>query len=229
MDQGRFGRLTLGDAIVKWYRTQEYYDSGAWRGTWQFDGGGALMNQAIHSVDLLLWLMGPVVEVRAMTGLLAHQRIAVEDVALATVAFANGALGVIEASTAVYPGYLKRIEIHGSQGSAMMEEEDIVKWDFAKPAKRDAAIHRAMASRKSGGGGASDPKAIGHHGHARQFQDVLGAIKKGTRPLVDGPEGRRSVELILAIYKAAETGRAVRLPLSADPVLRARKTGVGAL
>jgi predicted dehydrogenase len=235
VEQGRFGRLTQGDAIVKWYRTQEYYDSGAWRGTWQFDGGGALMNQAIHSVDLLLWLMGPAAEVRAMTGLLAHRRIAVEDVALATVAFANGALGVIEASTAVYPGYLKRIEIHGSQGSAMTEEEDIVKWDFARPAKRDAAIQCAMASRGhrrgavvGGGGGASDPKAIGHHGHARQFQDVLSAIKKGTRPLVDGPEGRRSVELILAIYKAAETGRAVKLPLSADPVLRARKSGVPA-
>ncbi len=153
VEQGRFGRLTQGDAIVKWYRTQDYYDSGAWRGTWQFDGGGALMNQAIHSVDLLLWLMGPAVEVRAMTGLLAHQRIAVEDVALATVAFANGALGVIEASTAVYPGYLKRIEIHGSQGSAVMEEEDIVKWDFAKPGQtrrrdppRDGHRRRAAAA-----------------------------------------------------------------------------------
>ena len=158
IEQGRFGRLTVGDAIVKWYRTQAYYDSGAWRGTWELDGGGALMNQAIHSVDLLTWLMGPVVEVRARTGLLAHQRIAVEDVALATVAFANGAMGIIEASTAIYPGYLKRIEIHGSTGSAVMEEEDIVKWDFAKPAKRDAAIHQKMAERKSGGGGAADPE-----------------------------------------------------------------------
>ncbi len=137
--------LTVGDAIVKWYRTQAYYDSGAWRGTWELDGGGALMNQAIHSVDLLTWLMGPVVEVRARTGLLAHERIAVEDVAVATVAFANGAVGIIEASTAIYPGYLKRIEIHGSAGSAVMEEEDIVKWDFAKPAKRDAAIQQKMA------------------------------------------------------------------------------------
>ena len=226
IEQGRFGRLTVGDAIVKWYRNQAYYDSGAWRGTWELDGGGALMNQAIHSVDLLTWLMGPVVEVRARMGLLAHQRIAVEDVALATVAFANGALGVIEASTAVYPGYLKRIEIHGSTGSAMMEEEDIVKWDFAKPVKRDAAIHQRMAEHKSTGGGAADPKAIGHHGHTRQFQDVLGAIKKGTRPLIDGPEGRRSVEIILAIYKASETGRAVALPLPADPPLKARKSGV---
>lgn len=227
VEQGRFGRLTQGDAIVKWHRTQAYYDSGAWRGTWQLDGGGALMNQAIHSVDLLLWLMGPAVEVRAMTGRLAHQRIAVEDVAVATVAFANGALGVIEASTAAYPGYLKRIEIHGSEGSAVLEEEDLVKWDFARPTKRDAAIHRAMAHRKSGGGGAADPKAIGHHGHVRQFCDVLNAIKKGTRPLVDGPEARRSVELILAIYKAAETGRTVRLPLAADPTLKARKSTAG--
>jgi predicted dehydrogenase len=226
IEQGRFGRLTVGDAIVKWYRTQAYYDSGAWRGTWELDGGGALMNQAIHSVDLLTWLMGPVVEIQARTGLLAHERIAVEDVALATVAFANGAMGIIEASTTIYPGYLKRIEIHGSAGSAIMEEEDIIKWDFAKPAKRDAVIHEKMSQRKSTGGGAADPKAIGHHGHTRQFQDVLSAIKKGGKPLVDGPEGRRSVEIILAIYKAAETGRAVKLPLPADPVLKARKSGV---
>jgi UDP-N-acetyl-2-amino-2-deoxyglucuronate dehydrogenase len=227
IDGGRFGRLVVGDAIVKWYRTQQYYDSGAWRGTWELDGGGALMNQAIHSVDLLTWLMGPVVEVRAQTGLLAHQRIAVEDVAMATVTFANGAMGVIEASTAIYPGYLKRIEIHGSEGTAVMEEEDIIKWDFAKPLKRDAAIHQKMAGRQSGGGGAADPKAIGHHGHTRQFQDVLAAIKKSTKPLVDGIEGRRSVEIILAIYKAAETGRAQKLPLAADPVLKSRKVGVG--
>jgi predicted dehydrogenase len=226
VEQGRFGRLTLGDAIVKWHRTQAYYDSSAWRGTWKFDGGGALMNQAIHSVDLLTWLMGPVAEVRARMGLLAHQRIAVEDAALATVEFTSGALGLIEATTAAYPGYLKRIELHGSEGSAVMEEEDIVKWDFAKPSRRDAAIHARMTERKSGGGGAADPKAIGHHGHARQFQDVLTAIKKGTRPLIDGPEGRRSVEIILAIYKAAETGRAVKLPLAADLTLRARRTGM---
>ena len=214
---------------MKWYRPQSYYDSGAWRGTWELDGGGALMNQAIHSVDLLLWLMGPVAEVRARIGLLAHERIAVEDVAQATLAFENGAVGMIEASTAVYPGYLKRIEIHGSAGSAVTEEEDIVKWDFAKQRKRDEAIRAAMAERKSGGGGAADPKAIGHHGHARQFRDVLDAIRKGTPPSLDGREGRRSVELIMAIYKAAETGKAVALPLKSDPALKARKVGVGGL
>ena len=222
----RFGRLTLGDAIVKWYRTQGYYDSGAWRGTWELDGGGALMNQAIHSVDLLTWLMGPIVEVRAQSALLAHERIAVEDTAVATVQFANGALGVIEATTAAYPGYLKRIEIHGAAGSAVLEEEDIIKWDFAESIPDDAAIREAMTNRLSGGGGAADPAAIGHHGHARQFADVLNAIQAGRQPLIDGPEGRRSVEIILAIYKAAETGLAVRLPLAADPELTVRQAGM---
>jgi UDP-N-acetyl-2-amino-2-deoxyglucuronate dehydrogenase len=221
----RFGRLTLGDAYVKWYRSQAYYDSGAWRGTWRLDGGGALMNQAIHSVDLLTWLMGPVAEVRAKTALVAHERIAVEDVALATLQFANGALGVIEASTAVFPGYLKRIEIHGNKGSAVMEEEDLIKWDFEKKSPRDEAILATMADRKSGGGGAADPAAIGHRAHAKQFQNVVQAIRKGTAPAVDGIEGRRSVEIILAIYKSAETGKAVKLPLTGDPQLKARQAG----
>ncbi len=229
IEQGRFGRLTVGDAYVKWYRTQQYYDGGAWRGTWELDGGGALMNQAIHSVDLLTWLMGPVVEIRAQIGLLAHERIAVEDVAMATVRFANGAFGIIEASTAIYPGYLKRIEIHGTTGSAAIEEEDFIKWDFAKRKAADDAILRRMTEHKSGGGGAADPAAIGHHGHAKQFADVVRAIQKGSAPLVDGREGRRSVEIILGIYKSAETGRAVTLPLAGDPSLKARKVGVGGM
>jgi predicted dehydrogenase len=219
----RLGKLTIGDAYVKWFRTQAYYDGGKWRGTWELDGGGALMNQAIHSVDLLTWLMGPVVEIRAQWGTLAHERIAVEDTAVATLRFANGALGVIEATTAAYPGYLKRIELHGSEGSACMEEEDLVKWDFAKPTKADAKIIESMQSKKSTGGGAGDPTAIGHHGHALQFQDMVDAIKKNREPAVNGPEGRRSVEIILAIYKAAETGKPVLLPLDKDPTLAARK------
>jgi len=229
VDAGRFGKLTVGDTIVKWYRSQQYYDSGEWRGTWKLDGGGALMNQAIHSVDLLTWLMGPVVEIRAQFAMLTHERIEVEDTAIATVKFANGALGTIEASTAIYPGYLKRVEIHGSDGSAVLEEEDLVKWDFVKSNRRDATILEAMKKQKSGGGGAADPSAIGHHGHTRQFRDVLSAIKKGTTPAIDGHEGRRSVEIILGIYKAAETGRTVKLPLASDPRLKARKVGVAGL
>ena len=223
VEADRFGRLTLGEAYVKWYRSQAYYDSGAWRGTWELDGGGALMNQAIHCVDLLTWLMGPVVEIRAQTALLAHERIAVEDTAVATLQFENGALGVIEASTAVYPGYLKRIEVHGSEGSAAMEEEDIVAWDFAKSARADAAIKKQMSDRISTSGGASDPTAIGHHGHAALFRNVIGALQGKEELLCDGLEGRRSVEIILAIYKAAETGKAIKLPLTSDPVLQARK------
>lgn len=222
IDKGRFGKLTIGDAYVKWYRTQQYYDSGAWRGTWQLDGGGALMNQAIHSVDLLTWLMGPVSEITAHTATLAHERIEVEDVAMATVKFANGALGVVEATTAAYPGSLKRIEIHGSEGSAVLEEEDITQWEFSKALRSDAALRERMAGKTETGGGAADPAAIGHHGHTALFRDVLRAIKQGDRPLVDGLEGRRSVEIILAIYKAAETGRRVQLPLAGDPTLKAR-------
>ncbi|MEX2176121.1 MAG: Gfo/Idh/MocA family oxidoreductase [Pirellulaceae bacterium] len=225
IDKGRFGKLTMGDAYVKWFRTQEYYDSGAWRGTWKLDGGGALMNQAVHSVDLLLWFMGPAVEVSAYTSTLAHQRIEVEDVAVATVKFANGALGTIEASTATWPGELKRIEISGNAGSAVVREEDLAVWRFAKENKNDEAIRQRMAGRTHTGGGAADPQAIGHHGHTLQFQDVLAAIKKGKQPLIDGPEGRKAVELILAIYKSAEIGKPVKLPLASDPALKARAAG----
>jgi UDP-N-acetyl-2-amino-2-deoxyglucuronate dehydrogenase len=219
VDSQRFGRITLGDAYVKWFRTQQYYDSGAWRGTWALDGGGALMNQAVHTVDLLTWFMGPVAEVQAFTATLAHERIEVEDVCTATLKFASGALGVIEATTAAFPGYLKRIELHGSDGSAVMEEEDIKHWDFAKKTRGDSAVLRQMAHSKSTGGGAADPAAIGHHGHALQIQDFVDAIRKDRNPAVDGPEGRRSVEIILAIYASAKSGKKVSLPLKSDPKL----------
>jgi UDP-N-acetyl-2-amino-2-deoxyglucuronate dehydrogenase len=220
IDAGKFGTLSLGDAYVKWFRTQEYYDSGAWRGTWALDGGGALMNQAIHSVDLLIWLMGPVKSLSAQTATLAHQRIEVEDVATAALKFENGALGVIEATTAAYPGMLKKIEIHGSHGSASIEEEDIKTWEFAKMTAKDKKIAAEFSSRNTTGGGAADPSAIGHAAHAHQFRDVLKSIKQGTQPSIDGAEGRRSVEVILAIYQAAKTNRVVHLPLKKDPVLK---------
>ncbi|HAN96355.1 MAG TPA: oxidoreductase [Planctomycetaceae bacterium] len=223
VEQERFGRLTLGDAYVKWYRSQQYYDSGAWRGTWDLDGGGALMNQAIHSVDLLTWIMGPVTEIAAFTGTLAHERIEVEDTAVATLRFANGALGTIEATTAAFPGSLKRIEIHGDGGSAVLQEEDLTLWEFARPRASDRKIREAMAGRTTTGGGAADPKAIGHHGHAALFKEVVGAIRGGNPLTCDGNEGRRAVEIILGLYKAAETGRRVSFPLTKDPVLAARR------
>ena len=211
VDEGRFGTLTLGDAYVKWFRTQEYYDSGQWRGTWELDGGGALMNQAIHSVDLLLWLMGDVAEVSAQTATLAHERIEVEDVVTASLKFANGALGVIEATTAAFPGMLKKIEIHGNKGSAVIEEEDIKVWEFAQPKDDDQAIIEKYAAMTKSGGGAADPSAIGHAAHAKQISDVIEAIKTGSQLKIDGAEGRRSVEVILAIYEAAKSGSRVSL------------------
>ena len=211
IDQQRFGILTLGDAYVKWFRTQEYYDSGQWRGTWELDGGGALMNQAIHSVDLLLWLMGNVVEVSANCATLAHERIEVEDVVTATLKFENGALGVIEATTAAFPGMLKKIEIHGNKGSAVIEEEDIKVWQFAEEKSDDQAIIEKYASMTETGGGAADPAAIGHAAHAKQFADVVNAINNGTQLKIDGSEGRRSVEVILAIYEAAKSGNRVKI------------------
>ncbi|MGQ0637496.1 MAG: Gfo/Idh/MocA family protein [Planctomycetaceae bacterium] len=215
IDDGRFGRLTMADAYVKWWRTQEYYDSGGWRGTWRLDGGGAYMNQAIHSVDLLQWLMGEVADVAGFTATLAHQRIEVEDTGVAAVRFRNGALGVIEATTSAYPGLLKKTEIHGTQGSAIVEQDDVLLWDFAAPSRRDAAIRRKFARRLRPNGGANDPKAISHAGHRAQLKDFLHAVQTGGRPLVDGGEGRKSVEIILAIYQSAMTGKSIALPLAA--------------
>ena len=210
VEAGRFGKITMGDAYVKWNRTQEYYDSGAWRGTWELDGGGALMNQAIHAVDLLLWLMGPVEEISAMTATMTHERIEVEDVAVANLRFASGALGVIEATTTAYPGALKRIEIIGSHGTAVLEEEDIHTWQFADETEEDSKIRAALAGKTKTGGGAGDPVAIGHHGHTMLFEEVVASINENRPSLLSGHEGRRSVEVICAIYESAKTGQVVK-------------------
>jgi predicted dehydrogenase len=221
IEQKRFGKLTLGDTYVKWWRTQEYYDSGGWRGTWALDGGGAYMNQAIHNVDLIYWFMGDVDEVAAVTDTLAHQRIEVEDVGVAAVRYKSGALGTIEAATSAYPGLLKKTEIHGTQGTVIVEQDDILMWEFAQKSKQDAVIRRKFAKRVSGTGGASDPKAISYVGHMEQIKDFLHALETGGQPLVDGEEGRKSVEIILAIYKSSWTGKHVKLPLTSDPKIPA--------
>lgn len=213
IDDGRFGRLTLGDTYVKWWRTQQYYDGGGWRGTWKLDGGGAFMNQAIHNVDLLQWFMGEVAEVIAFTDTLAHERIEVEDTGVAAVRFRSGALGVLEATTSAFPGLLKRTEIHGVSGSAIVEQDDILLWNFEPASKKDAAIRERFAQKTGGTGGASNPAAISYKGHMEQLKDFVKAIRTGTDPVVNGEEGRKSVEIILAIYKSAQTGRKVTLPL----------------
>jgi UDP-N-acetyl-2-amino-2-deoxyglucuronate dehydrogenase len=211
---GRFGRLTIGDTHVKWWRTQQYYDSGGWRGTWQLDGGGALMNQAIHNVDLLYWLMGEVDTITALTSTLAHERIEVEDTAVASVRFKNGALGVIEAATSAYPGLLKRIEIHGDRGSARVEQDDITLWDFQEKVPSDNEVYAAMAGQSGFKAGASDPRGITHIGHRDQLIDFLEATDDERDATVDGREGRKSVEIIRAIYRSASSGQVVGLPLA---------------
>jgi UDP-N-acetyl-2-amino-2-deoxyglucuronate dehydrogenase len=211
---GRFGRLTLGDTHVKWWRTQDYYDSGGWRGTWQLDGGGALMNQAIHNIDLLCWLMGDVASITALTATLAHARIEVEDTAVASLRFQNGALGMIEAATSAYPGLLKRTEIHGDRGSARVEQDDITLWEFQEKVPSDNEVYAAMAGQSGFKAGASDPRGITHVGHRDQLIDFLHAIDHGHDPAVDGREGRKSVEIIRAIYRSASSGQVVGLPLS---------------
>ena len=207
IDAGRFGRLTLGDTFVKWWRTQEYYDGGGWRGTWALDGGGAFMNQAIHNVDLLCWLMGDVAEIAGFTSTLAHERIEVEDVGVACLKFTNGAIGVMEATTAAWPGLLKKTEIHGSKGTVIIEQDSILRWEFADEKAEDAEIRSRLGANSASSGGASDPKAISFVGHQMQLEDFVAAISTGQQPRVDGAEGRKSVEIILAIYEAARTGR----------------------
>lgn len=213
VEAGRFGRLTLGETTCKWWRSQQYYDEGGWKGTKALDGGGALMNQAIHNVDLLLWMMGPATHIAGFTATLAHERIEVEDTAVACLRFANGALGVIEATTSVFPGLPKTIGVHGDQGTVVIEQEDILRWDFAKALPEDEQIKERFAKKIGASGGASDPAAISHEGHRRQLADFFAAIAEGRPPLVDGREGRRSVEVILAIYRSTVTGSAVELPL----------------
>lgn len=211
VDAGRFGRLTLGEAANKWWRSQQYYDEGGWKGTWALDGGGALMNQAIHNVDLLLWMMGPAASVCGFAATLAHERIEVEDTAVAAIRFRNGALGVILATTSVHPGYPKQIAIHGDKGSAVVEEQDVLRWDFDPPVPADEQVRARFAAKVGASGGAADPKAISHEGHRRQLADFVEAVHANRPPLVDGREGKKAVDLICAIYESNRTGRVVEL------------------
>jgi len=211
IDQGRFGKLILGDAYIKWYRSPAYYASGAWRGTRKLDGGGALMNQGIHQIDLLLWFMGKVKSVRAQTACLAHEGLEVEDIACAILEFENGAMGVIEGSTALWPGHPARVDIHGTDGGAWLQDGDLSYWSFKKRKPIDKKIEAGMHQESLLGSGAGDPLAsLKIEGHRRQIDDFTRAIQQNRPPRIEGSEGRLAVELIEKIYKSAATGRTIR-------------------
>ncbi len=211
LEQGRFGTLSVVDAQVKWFRSQEYYDSVSWRGTWKLDGGGALMNQGIHAIDLLQWFAGPVDELFAYCATLGHERIEVEDTAVVAMKFKNGALGVIEGTTSAYPGFFKKLEICGTTGSVTLEEESITAWQFKDETEADEQIRQHYRNYTSSGGGAQDPKAIGFHGHALVFGDVVQAMREGHDPKITGEEARSSVQIIEAIYESARTHAPVQV------------------
>lgn len=209
VEQGRFGKLALASASLKWWREQSYYDTVAWRGTWALDGGGALMNQGIHVVDLLQWLAGMPSEVFAYSGCAAHAKIEVEDTIAVALKYPNGAMGSIEASTACKPGTAKRIELCGDKGSAVLEDDRIVRWDFDDALPDDEAIR----NRPSGviGGGSRDPRAIGIEGHRILVADLVAAVHEKREPLIPGTEARNAVRLVLAAYTSARSKSAIPL------------------
>jgi UDP-N-acetyl-2-amino-2-deoxyglucuronate dehydrogenase len=193
--QGRLGVVSSAVASVPWWREQSYYDSAAWRGTWALDGGGALLNQGVHTVDLLLWLMGTPVEVFAYTGRVAHERIEVEDVAVATVRFASGAVAVLHATTAGYPGLGVRLAVHGSAGSAILHDDQLEHpAEWVPPAERYGAVK---------------PEDFFVTGHLRQYDDVVEAIETGRPPGVRVEDAVRALATVRAVYVSGTIGRPV--------------------
>jgi len=213
VDSGRLGRLVLGDAIVKWYRTQQYYDSSAWRGTLALDGGGALMNQGVHYLDLLQWVMGPVEHVFARCRTSAHERIEVEDIAVAVLGFKGGAVGVVECATAVYPGLSERLEVTGTGGTAIVEVGELKVRELKDEKGETTPYGGKLASAGGRDQAASSPADIAYRGHREQLADMIQAIESGRRPFIDGAEARKALEIIVAVYESARTGRDVALPL----------------
>ena len=204
VDTGRFGTPVAASAYIKWYRTPDYYRSAPWRGTISLDGGGALINQAIHTVDLLRWIMGPVEALNAFSARRVHSQIEGEDTMVTALRFRSGALGVIEAGTSIYPGFKRRLEISGTEGTAILDGDNITVW-----ALRDGSPNPAPPSREIADGSA-DPMAIDFEGHRRIMDDFAAAIREGRKPLVDGYEGRQSLELVLNAYESARTSGSLR-------------------
>ena len=207
IDQGRFGKMLLASVQMHWFRADEYYSRSNWRGTWAMDGGGALMNQAVHMIDLLLYLNGEPEEVAAFSGTLTHN-IEVEDNLCAAIKYRNGSFGTVEVSTSCAPGFPRRLELAGSNGSVVLEEDKITRWQFSDPLPGDECMVNTLSEISAGGGSA--PGNISIAGHAAQLNDFADAILNGKPLFLNGQEGRRAVELICGIYEAAKNGKNVR-------------------
>ncbi len=217
---GRLGKIIQADAYVKWYRSAEYY-SRPIKGSWTGEGGGALINQAIHQLDVLLYLMGPLDRVSATWQLGAAHQIESEDVVNALLTYASGATGVLQASTALWPGYPERIEIHGTKGSAIVTGDKLTHWDIQNDTGEPAPIDRAIAS------GASDPMAISTLTLERQFLDFGDACATGRAPLVSAIDGYRALEAVTSIYESCRQGRAIVIdhsPEEVDPSATPRRS-----
>jgi UDP-N-acetyl-2-amino-2-deoxyglucuronate dehydrogenase len=206
---GRLGQLVLASAYVKWHRTVEYYRT-PWKGTWDLDGGGALMNQAIHGVDLLQWFAGLPAEVSARIARRVHTGIQADDTTVATLLYPDGALGTIEASTALWPGWSRRIELCGERGSICLEDDHIARWDFAESLPEDEGIRGAKRD-DALGSGAAVPGGISIAGHLRQIADLVAAVRDNRPPAIDGREGRKAVALVHAIYESAKSGQPMKV------------------
>ena len=206
LDQGSLGKLFMGDAYVKWYRSQEYYDSGAWRGTIALDGGGVLINQAIHTVDLLQWLMGDVDTVFGQSGTFTH-RLEGEDNAVAALHFKNGAIGVIEASTSVQPAQARKLEIHGEKGTIVIEDDEV---KILLEGENSEDINDSEVEKKESAGASSPLGGFSITPHKNQFEAIADAIEKNETPLVSGEESLKSLAIVLAVYESARTGKNVK-------------------
>lgn len=205
IEQQRFGTLSLSEVQVKWFRDQAYYDSAAWRGTWALDGGGALMNQAIHTVDQLIWFMGMPTRLSASVSTLTHENIEVEDTAVAILEFENGAKGIIQASTSTYSseGRPAEIQISGDLGSVILKDEHFELWDFKEPLSVDDKIKSEMMTGAKQALGANDPSHINYLGHQRNFENFMAAIEGREDLQVTSQEALQSVRVICAIYESA--------------------------
>lgn len=200
---GNLGDVFLVSASVRWYRPPGYYAASPWRGTWALDGGGALMNQGIHTVDLLLWLFGDVARVSAATRTALHA-IEVEDTVVACLELASGAVATIEATTAAYPGFPRRIAITGTEGTVVVEHDRVASVQLRKDGG-----HAPPPDEGSANASASSPVVGDVRGHARVLADFAAAVASGGPLLCEGRDGRRSVALVEAIYHAARAGTAV--------------------